>query len=186
MRPPKVTPTGVERTFDEGRLIVTKTDRKGIITYANPMFLEISRLTEEQAIGAPHNVIRHPDMPRCIYKLLWDRISAGHEIFAYVVNLATDGAHYWVFAHITPSFDASGNIVGYHSNRRSPERSAVAAITPVYARLCAEEQRHARPADAMDASTARLQALLDERGEAYDAFVWSLTDTPLSEDVATR
>ena len=59
-------------------------------------------------------------MPRCVFKLLWNTIDQGEEIFAYVVNLAGSGDHYWVFAHVTPSFDSEGNIIGYHSNRRPP------------------------------------------------------------------
>ncbi|MFC3536768.1 PAS domain-containing protein [Couchioplanes azureus] len=175
MRSLTVRPTGVERTFDEGRLIVTKTDRKGVIQYANALFLELSAYPEEQVIGQPHNVIRHPDMPRVIFKLMWDRLLTGQEIFAYVVNLAGDGAHYWVLAHVTPSVDGQGQVIGFHSNRRSPDRSAVAAAADLYARLRAEEQRHTRPADAVEASGRLFDALLAERGQNYDEFVWSLT-----------
>ncbi len=87
-----VSPTGVERTFDADELIVSKTDRKGVITYANEVFCRTSRYREEEIIGRPHNVVRHPDMPRALSRLLWDTISGGREIFAYVLNLAADGA----------------------------------------------------------------------------------------------
>ncbi|UQU65713.1 PAS domain-containing protein [Couchioplanes caeruleus] len=175
MRATAVRPTGVERTFDQGRLIVSKTDTKGIIRYANRLFLEVSAYGAEQVIGQPHNVIRHPDMPRAVFHLLWERLGGGHEVFAYINNLASDGAHYWVLAHVTPSVDAHGRTVGYHSSRRVPDRPAVQAVDQLYARLRAEELRHNRPADAVAASRRLLAAELEGRGQSYDEFVWSLT-----------
>ena len=121
MRVSHVRPTGVERTFGEDEIIVSKTDAKGIIRYANGVFLRVSGYEEADVLGQPHNIIRHPEMPRCIFRLLWDTIASGEEIFAYVLNLAADGAHYWVFAHVTPSFGPRGEIIGYHSNRRLPD-----------------------------------------------------------------
>ncbi|MFB9323519.1 PAS domain-containing protein [Cryptosporangium minutisporangium] len=172
-RKPAVAPTGVERTLGEDELIVSKTDPKGILTYVNDVFLRISAYPEDAVLGQPHNMIRHPDMPRCVFKLLWDTIKSGQEIFAYVVNLAGDGAHYWVFAHVTPSFGPAGQIVGYHSNRRSPDRQAMEVIRPLYGQLVAEERRHSRPADALTASTAMLHEHADAVG-GYERFVWSL------------
>lgn len=110
--------TGVERYFDEEEVIVSKTDVKGIITYANRVFLRVAGYDEEGLLGRPHNIIRHPDMPRCVFKLLWDKLEQQEEVFAYVVNLAKNGDHYWVFAHVTPSIDRRSRVVGYHSNRR--------------------------------------------------------------------
>jgi PAS domain S-box-containing protein len=167
--------TGVERHFQPDEIIVTKTDPGGRITYANPVFLRISHITEREALGAPHNLIRHPDMPRCVFKLLWDTVKSGKEIFAYVLNRATNGDHYWVFAHVTPSFDAAGNISGYHSNRRVPERSVIdQTIAPLYRELLAEERKHSSNARAMAASHEMLQKLLAERGQNYEEFIFSL------------
>ena len=176
MRAPAVVPSGVERTFEEGEIIVTKTDTKGVLTYANDVFLRVSALSEAEAIGKPHSLIRHPDMPRAVFKLLWDSLKARQELFAYVVNLAADGAHYWVLAHVTPSVDARGQVVGYHSSRRRPERAAVAAAQSLYGMLRAEERRHGNPKDALDASWSMLQSRLGERGQTYDQFVWELTN----------
>lgn len=176
MRATQVRPTGVERTFGEDEIIVSKTDRRGVITYANDVFLRVSAYDEADVVGQPHNIIRHPDMPRCVFKLLWATLAEQREIFAYIVNLAADGAHYWVLAHVTPSFDPAGRVVGYHSNRRSPHRGAVTAAAELYARLRAEEQRHARPADAINASWRLLQDVLAERGQSYEEFVWDLTN----------
>ena len=175
-----VRPTGVQRTFDHGELIVSKTDRKGIITYANELFCRLSGYPEDEIIGQPHNMVRHPDMPRAIFKLLWDTVGSGREIFAYVVNLAADGAHYWVLAHVTPSVEPNGTIIGYHSNRRRPDPAAIAAVTPLYAALCAEERRHSGSQQALAASTALLHEHLTERGCGYEELVWSITPMELS------
>ena len=167
--------TGVERHFKPDEIIVTKTDPGGRITYANPVFLSISSLTEREALGAPHNIIRHPDMPGCVFKLLWDTIKSGKEIFAYVLNRATNGDHYWVFAHVTPSFGAEGNITGYHSNRRVPERAAIdQTIAPLYRTLLAEERKHSSTARGMAASLELLNKLLAEKEQDYEQFIFSL------------
>lgn len=176
MRESSVRPTGVERTFGADEIIVSKTDVRGRITYANSVFLRVSAYEESEVVGRPHSLIRHPDMPRAVFQLLWETIEAGQEIFAYVNNLAADGAHYWVLAHITPSRTATGGHGGYHSNRRSPGRGAVRDVDALYGRLVAEERRHAKPADAMAASRALLDAELATLGRTYDEFVWGLVE----------
>jgi PAS domain S-box-containing protein len=176
MRATQVRPTGTERSFGEDEIIVTKTDTRGVLTYANDVFLRISALTEDEAIGQPHSLIRHPDMPRAVFKLLWDTLRQRKELFAYVVNLASDGAHYWVLAHVTPSFDTGGRLVGYHSNRRKPEPAAVSAASELYARLRAEERRHSSSPAALDAGWKMLQQMLADRGQTYEQFVWELTN----------
>lgn len=176
-----VTPTGVERTFRADQIIVSKTDPQGRLTYVNSLFVDISGYTEQDLVGQPHNIIRHPSMPRCIFELLWERISSGEEIFAYVVNLSADGGHYWVLAHVTPTFGSDGRIVGYHSNRRTASASALRAIKPLYAELVAEESQHAKASDAVAAGRAKLEELLAAAEATYDTFVWGLTN---EEDAA--
>jgi PAS domain-containing protein len=167
--------TGHERTFSADDVIVTKTDLKGHITYANRVFLDIAQLTLTQAIGAPHSIIRHPAMPRCVFKLLWDRIADGHEIFAYVINRAISGDHYWVFAHVTPSYGPDGKIVGYHSNRRVADRSKVTdIIAPLYAELLALEDSHKDRKQGMNVAFAALVEKLTNAGVDYDRFVFSI------------
>src|SRR5262249_55128116 len=101
--------------------------------------MRVSAYDEADLIGKPHNIIRHPDMPRCVFKLLWETISGGDVIFPYVLTPASDGAHYWVLAHAPPSFGSRGEIVGFPSNRRSPERAAIERVEGVYRALLAEE-----------------------------------------------
>ncbi len=115
-------------------------------------------------------------MPRGVFKLLWDHLGQGREVFAFINNLAENGDHYWVLAHVTPSYDAAGRIVGYHSSRRVPSAQGVAAAVEAYRPLLAEERRHARAADAAQASYALLTERLAAQGTTYDAFVWSLID----------
>ncbi len=167
--------TGVERFFDENEIIVSKTDLKGRMTYVNDVFLKIASYSEKECLGEPHSKIRHPEMPRCVFKLLWDTLEAGKEIFAYVVNRSANGDHYWVLAHVTPSRDASGNIIGYHSNRRVPNREILeGTIMPLYMQLLAEEQNHANAKDGMAASLAMVIGLLQNAGVEYDEFIAGL------------
>ncbi|MFC5315962.1 PAS domain-containing protein [Azospirillum rugosum] len=171
---PGVSLSGQERMFHQDEIIVSKTDLKGIITYANDVFLRVSGYAEAELLGRPHNIVRHPDMPRCVYKLLWDRIQGGGEIFAYVVNRAKNGDHYWVFAHVTPVFDASRNIAGFHSSRRLPPRSAVQAAEGLYGLLRTEEAKHADRNAGMAAASSLLGSILRDKGTTYDEFVLSL------------
>lgn len=168
-------PSGKERTFAPEDVIVSKTDTKGVITYANDVFLDVAGLTEDQVIGAPHSIIRHPSMPRAVFKLLWDTVSKGEEIFAYVLNMAVNGDHYWVFAHVTPSFDRDGGITGYHSNRRVPDRSAIAVVEPLYAQLKAIEDRASDRVRGLQESFDTVVKLLRDKGMTYDEFIFSLT-----------
>lgn len=169
-----VQPTGRESPFGEDEIIVSKTDLKGRITYANDVFLRVSHYSARELLGQPHSIIRHPDMPRCVFKLLWDTIQGRGEIFAYVLNLAANGDHYWVFAHVTPSFDAAGNILGYHSNRRKPDAAQIAKIAPIYRSLREEEDRAGDRKQGMQRSFESLTAHLQAQGIAYDEFVFSL------------
>lgn len=165
--------TGQERQFPPEQIIVTKTDLSGRITYANRNFLQIADYREEEVIGQSHSFIRHPDMPRSIFRLMWETISQGGECFAYVVNRARNGDHYWVLAHVTPTRNAEGAVVGYHSNRRCPRRDAIARIMPLYADLRAIERAEPPQGGLEDARswlTTRLQAL----HMPYDEFVLSL------------
>lgn len=171
--------SGVERRLGAEEIIVSKTDLKGRITYANRVFQRIAGYSEEELLGKAHNIVRHPGMPRCVFKYLWDTIAAGQEVFAYVVNRSKNGDHYWVFAHVTPSFDARGEIVGYHSSRRAPKRGAVEEISKVYDVLLAEERRHATPREQWGASIPVLLKFLADRGVSYDEFIFKLTEGAL-------
>lgn len=170
-----IQPSGKERLFKPEELIVSKTDLKGRITYANEVFLRLSDYSEKEVLGQPHSMIRHPDMPRCVFKLLWDYISAGKEIFAYVINMGKNGDHYWVYAHVTPTFDAQHNVIGYHSNRRVADPEILKnKIIPLYAELREIEESTQNRKDGMQAASDALAKKLSDAGVAYDKFIQSL------------
>ena len=169
----KVTPTQQERVMREDDFIVSKTDLKGRISYCNRIFIEFSGYTEQELLGAQHNIIRHPDMPRGVFKLLWDTLGQNREIFAYVKNMSRDGAYYWVIANVTPNLNPQGVCEGYFSVRRKPKREAVSALSDLY-RTMLEEERRAGPRDACDASVALLTGLLKQKGVSYESFILSL------------
>ena len=171
----KIIPTGKELFFDEDEIIVSKTNPKGHITYSNDVFMRLAGYKEKEILGQPHSMIRHPDMPRCVFKLLWDTVQEKKEIFAYVVNMAKNGDHYWVFAHVTPTLDSSGSITSYHSNRRVPKRDVLDnTIIPLYKSLIEEENRHKNRKDGMQSAFGMLLGILEEKGVSYDEFILSL------------
>jgi aerotaxis receptor len=131
--------TDSEVPFPEGRLIVSRTDLQGIITHANDAFVEMSGYTREELIGAPHNILRHPDMPRLAFKGLWDTLTSGQKWHGYVKNLRKDGAHYWVYATAVPNV-RNGVIAGYTSVRRKPSRTRIAELSALYAQWLQEEK----------------------------------------------
>ena len=166
--------TGNEQFFEEDELIVSKTDTKGRITYANEVFLRVALYEETEVLGKAHNLIRHPDMPRCVFRFLWERIADNHEVFAYVINRCKNGDHYWVFAHVTPTIDSNGRITGYHSSRRVPSQSALDVIKPLYAELLAIESKHRTPREQWQASLPVLVEKLESMGLSYDELIFKL------------
>lgn len=158
-----------ELTFGEEEFIVSKTDLNGKITYGNALFIQMSGYDELELIDHPHNILRHEDMPAIVFKLLWSRIRAGKEIFAYVKNKTKNGDYYWVFAHVTPSFDANRAISNFHSVRRKPSEKALNVIRPFYATLLQKERQ-----GGVAASEAALNQLLQDKGMSYDEFILSL------------
>jgi len=169
----KVQPTASEKVMRENDFIVSKTDLKGRITYGNEIFIEFSGYSEAELLGAQHNIIRHPDMPRGVFKFLWDTIATGSEVFAYVKNMSKDGGFYWVFANVTPDYDAAGNIIGYLSVRRAPKRSALPVVEGLYKAMLDAEQK-AGAKDACDASLGLLVSVLNEKGMSYEELVLAL------------
>jgi PAS domain S-box-containing protein len=169
----RITPTSVERVMREDDFIVSKTDLNGRITYGNRIFIEFSGYTQSELLGAQHNIIRHPDMPRGVFKFLWDTIQAKDECFAYVKNMAKDGSYYWVFANVTPNFDKDGKVTGYFSVRRKPKPEAVKLMADVYKTMLEIEQQ-AGTRDACAASLDYLLKLLADKRMSYAEFIVSI------------
>lgn len=170
----KITPNNNEKTFKDNILLVTKTDLQGRIMYSNRAFMEIVGIDEKTLIGSPHSIVRHPDMPKIIFKYLWNYLQDAKEIHAYVKNLCTDGSYYWVMANVTPSFDnsqseQSNTIVGYHSARRSPNPKSLETVKILYKKLLDAEKT-----GGIQASEKMMQDILKEKGVSYDEFILSI------------
>jgi PAS domain S-box-containing protein len=157
------------REMNEDDFIISKTDTKGRLTYVNKIFIDLAEYSEEELLGKPHNIVRHPDMPKTIFKLLWERIQHKNEIFAYVVNKTKNGNSYWVYANVTASLDARGNIVGYYSVRRKPNPQALAIIQPLYAEILQAER-----GGGIGAGEKVLNNLIKEKGVSYDELIISI------------
>lgn len=165
--------TDVERKFAENEVIVSKTDLAGRITYANDVFVRISGYSEKELLGQPHNLIRHPGTPGCVFNLLWETIADGGEAFAYVVNRCKNGDHYWVFAHVAPSYAKDGTINAYHSTKRAPNPQALEKIKPLYAQLLEEEQASANRNDGLKTAGELLNTIIKDQNTDYDRLVLS-------------
>ena len=157
----KPTPLDVEIELDPKRYIVSETDAKGKITFCNDYFMEVSGYNEEELIGSPHNIVRHPDMPRVVFKLLWETISQGKNINAVIKNLAKDGRYYWIFTEFEIRKDTdTGNIIGYHASRKTISKHVIEIIDELYKKLLKIEQE-----DGVDASQDYLVNFLKSKGD---------------------
>ncbi len=126
--------TGKERVYGDDVTIISMTDLKGIITYVNRDFVEVSGYSEQELLGKNHNIVRHPDVPPVAFQDLWDTIKAGHSWRGIVKNRCKSGDHYWVDAYVTPVFER-GELIGYQSVRSRPDDATIAAADALYAKL---------------------------------------------------
>jgi len=131
-------PLDEEYLFSDG-VIVSSTDLKGIITYANRKFCEIADYTKKELTGKNHNIIRHPDMPKAAFEELWDTLKQGKSWNGIVKNLRKDGKYYWVSTHITPIKDSDKNIIGYTAARRPASRVEIEEVIPIYRNMLLKE-----------------------------------------------
>ncbi len=159
------------REMQADDFIVSKTDLKGKITYVNKIFMEMAEFSEEELLGKPHSIIRHPDMPKAVFKLLWDMVQNREEIFAFVINKTKNSNDYWVYANITPSFNESGKLIGYYSVRRRPNPKALEIIKPLYSAML-----NAEKSGGVDAGTKILTDLLHEKGVSYNELIISIQE----------
>jgi PAS domain S-box-containing protein len=168
-----IVPTQIERPMREGDYIISSTDPNGRIVTVNDVLVEFSGYRREELIGSQHNILRHPDMPRAVFWLAWEVIRNSEDFSGYIKNLAKDGSHYWVFAHIVAEHGGDGEITGFRSVRRCPKPSAVPKAAALYARMLAAE-RQAGAKDAIPAGLAVLSGVLAERKVSYEELVAGL------------
>jgi len=170
-------PVDKEIVLDPSKVIMSKTDSKGIVMYANDYFMEICGYLESELMGEQHNIIRHPDMPRVVFKLLWDRLDKGENIHALVKNLAKDGRYYWVVTNFETKFNEQGEVIAHYSRRKAAPEAAVKAIEKVYKVLVALEVDD----KSMSLSGNYLMGKLEEAGKTYDQFILEVLGTTEDE-----
>lgn len=182
-----IKPVNRERTFLIDELFFSTTNLKGIIETGNDVFVRVSGHPIESLIGAPHNIIRHPDMPRAVFRLLWDYLEAGKSFAGYVKNMARDGSYYWVMALLVPKEK------GYLSVRFKPSGPYFAAAREIYAEMLAlenagldAERAGAKAVDWRERMTRageRMTELLRAKGfESYDRFM----QTAIADEMTAR
>ncbi len=162
-----------EIRITEDDFIVSKTDPKGKITYCNRVFMKIAGYREDELLNKPHNIIRHEDMPRSVFRFMWNTLQEGKEFFGIVKNRTKTGGYYWAFANVTPSYDARNQLLGYYSVRRCPTRESVKTMESLYQEMLAEEQKHGSAQQAMDASIKLLHYFIEKTGQSYEEFILS-------------
>ncbi len=161
--------TDREIKLDPSQVIMSKTDPKGIIEYANDYFMEICGYEEYELMGKPHNIIRHPDMPKIVFKLLWERLHKGENIHALVKNLAKDGRYYWVLTNFETKYDDEGNIISHYARRKAAPGNAIYQIEKLYKTLLAIEKNQSP-----ETAEKYFYGLLEEKGMTYDQFILDL------------
>jgi len=155
----KIEPTDVEKEVRDIDLIVSKADKDGNITYTNPIFMKISGYSQGELLDKPHAILRHPDMPKVIFKYLWDNLHADNDVVAYVKNMCKDGAYYWVLATVKSAKNPDGSFRNYMSTRRPITKSAKEIISALYADLLSVEK-----VDGVEASQAMFDEFLSKNG----------------------
>ena len=178
MRAVKIQPKNVEAKFNVDEIFFSSTDLKGIILSGNRVFFDVAKYEPEELIGSPHNIVRHPDMPKTIFKLLWDYIKGKKPIVAYVKNLAKDGSFYWVVALVLPIIGKDGKIKKYLSIRVKPTSKYFEIIPALYKKLKEVENKYG-----VDDAISYLSEELEKLGfDSYDDFMYSV----LREEILSK
>jgi len=160
-----VTPTDVEMEVKMVDIVVSKGDEKGDISYVNPIFMKLSGYTQAELLEKPHAILRHPDMPKVVFKFLWDELKAGRDVKAFVKNMRKDGGFYWVLAHVRVAKNPDGSFRNYVSTRRGMSQAAREVIEPLYKQLI-----EAETIAGIDESLKVLTAFLQENGASLATF----------------
>jgi PAS domain S-box-containing protein len=155
-----------EIKFSKKKFIVSKTDLDGKIIFVNKNFCDISGYTEDELIEAPHSIVRHPDMPKAVFYLVWNALLSGRAISGVIKNLSKSGKYYWVIADLEPKFDREGNIISLTAFRRSAPQDVIDTTEELYRVMLNIEKKHG-----MEKSIAYLEGFLEEHDMTYDMFI---------------
>ena len=167
----KPTPLDREIKLDPSKIIISKANARGIIEFANDYFMEVSGYEEFELMGQPHNVVRHPDMPKVIFKIMWERLQEGKNIHALIKNLSKDGRFYWVLTDFETKYNENGEIVSHYARRKAAPGNAVFQIKKLYKTLVAIEERQ-NP----ETAEKYFLGLLEEKAITYDQYILELLE----------
>ena len=165
-------PTVIDKevSWDKTQTIMSKTNARGIIEYANEVFVDVSGYEDYELMGQPHNIIRHPDMPKVIFKVLWENLKKGNNFHAIVKNLAKSGRYYWVITDFDISCNEVGEVVNLFARRRAvPQEVITNHIEPLYKKLLQIEQ-----ASGVEFSEKYLIGFLEEKNRTYVEYIKEL------------
>lgn len=166
-----VRPTLIDKEviWDKTKTIMSKTDKYGTIEYANEVFVDVCGYEDHELVGQPHNIIRHPDMPKVIFKVLWDNLKAGNNFHAVAKNLAKSGRYYWVITDFDISRNEDGEITHYFARRKAIPQEVIAKIEPLYKKLLQIEE-----VTGIEGSEKYLTGFLEEQGKDYVEYLKGL------------
>jgi len=156
----------------EDDFLVTRTNLESKIIYANEAFCNLSGYKEQELLGQYHNIVRHPDMPKGIYNLMWEHLQSNQEFFGYIKNVTRDGNYYWTLANVAPYYDGD-TLAGYCSVRRAPSKTALEEITPLYKKMKQAEEEVPKEQQ-LGVSSAVLWQAITKEYQTYAEFVLSL------------
>lgn len=159
-------PINKEVVWDKSKIIMSKTDQYGIIEYANDVFIDVCGYDEFELMGMPHNVVRHPDMPKVLFKVLWDNLKKGQTVHPVVKNLSKSGRYYWVLADFEIKKNEKGEIINFYSRRRSVADEVVDKVEGLYDKLLQIEK-----VSGVSASEKYLNGFLEDKGKSYNDFI---------------
>ncbi len=156
-----------EVVWDKSRVIMSKTDHRGIIEYANEVFVDVCGYEDYELMGQPHSIIRHPDMPKVLFKVLWENLKLGGNFHAVVKNLAKSGRYYWVVTDFESTKNEEGEITHYFGRRRAvPQEIITNYIEPLYKKLLQIEK-----ASGVEYSEKYLIGFLEEKNRSYVEYI---------------
>ncbi|MGL2986672.1 PAS domain-containing protein [Flavobacterium sp. RSSA_27] len=156
-----------EVVWDKSRIIMSKTDHRGIIEYANEVFVDVCGYEDYELMGQPHSIIRHPDMPKVLFKVLWENLKLGGNFHAVVKNLAKSGRYYWVVTDFESTKNEDGEITHYFGRRRAvPQEIITNHIEPLYRKLLQIEK-----ASGVEYSEKYLIGFLEEKNRSYVEYI---------------
>lgn len=171
----KPTPNDNEVIIVPDKVIMSKTDYKGVIQFANEYFIEVCGYNQEELIGKPHNIIRHPDMPKIIFQTMWEKLHKGENLYAVVKNLTKDGSYYWVVTKFETTFDNDGNILSHYARRKAVPAKVRESAESIYKTILAIEKHNP------DLAKEAFNEILEKYQLTYDGFFLAIAEMSETE-----